>query len=209
MMGYAIFAAVYGAARIFNFAVVDLGQVTFVFFVLVPYVQRLSTGAISFGQTLRNFLKTPVIIAIFLGIVANRLGVMPPLRGWPVSDAALRTVELLGGLTTPLIAIVIGYEVRLQRGSLLKPAETIALRLLLWVPVGLLLNALVIRPLFGADPVLQAAVMTMFILPPPFVIPLFMTEPEGADRTFVVNTLSLATLVTLVAFTVVTVIYRA
>jgi hypothetical protein len=44
MMSYAIFGAVYGAARIFNFAVVDLGQVTFVFFVLVPFVQRLSTG---------------------------------------------------------------------------------------------------------------------------------------------------------------------
>jgi malate permease and related proteins len=98
--------------------------------------------------------------------------------------------------------------VRLQRGSLLKPAEAIALRLLVWVPVGLLVNALVVRPLFGAAPVLEAAVMTMFVLPPPFVIPLFMREPEGADRTFVVNTLSLATLVTLVAFTVITVVYR-
>ena len=115
---------------------------TFVFFILVPFVQRLSTGAISFGQTLRNFLKTPVIIAIFLGIVANRLGVLAPLHGWPVSDAVLRTVELLGGLTTPLIGLVIGYEVRLQRGNLLKPAQAIALRLLLWVPAGLLLNAL-------------------------------------------------------------------
>ena len=209
MMGYAIFGAAFGGAgQIFNFAVVDLGQVLFVFFVLVPFVQRISTGAISFGQTLRNFLKTPVIIAIFLGIVANRLGVMPALHGWPVSDAVLRTVELLGGLTTPIIALVIGYEVRLQRGSLLKPAEAITIRLLIWVPVGLLLNALVIRPLFGVATVLEAAVMTMFVLPPPFVIPLFMREPEGADRTFVVNTLSLATLVTLVAFTVITVVYR-
>lgn len=208
MMGYAIFGAVYGAASIFNFAVVDLGQVTFVFFVLVPFVQRLSAGAIPFGQTLRNFLKTPVILAIFLGIVVNRLGLMAALQGWPISDAVLRTVELLGGLTTPLIALVIGYEVRLQRGRLLKPAEAIVLRLLLWVPAGLLLNSLVIRPLFGDAPVLQAAVMTMFVLPPPFVIPLFMREPEGPDRTFVVNTLSLATLVTLVAFTVITVIYR-
>ena len=57
-------------------------------------------------------------------------------------------------------------------------------------------------------PVLEAAVLTMFVLPPPFVIPLFMREPEGADRTFVVNTLSLATLVTLVAFTMITVAYR-
>jgi hypothetical protein len=50
--------------------------------------------------------------------------------------------------------------------------------------------------------------MTMFVLPPPFVIPLFMRELKGADRTFVVNTLSLATLVTLVAFTAVAVLYR-
>ncbi len=111
-------------------------------------------------------------------------------------------------MTTPLIALAIGYEVRLQRGMLLKPAQTIALRLLLWTPAGLLLNALVVGPLFPGDRLLQAAVMTMFVLPPPFVIPLFMREPEGVDRTFVVNTLSLATLVTLVAFTAVAVLYR-
>ncbi len=209
MMGYAIFGAVYGAANIFNFAVVDLGQVTFVFFVLVPFVQRLAAGATSFGATLRGFIRTPVIIAIFLGILFNRLGLEPMLRGWPPTDAVFRTLELLGAVTTPLIALVIGYEVRLQRGALLKPARAIALRLAFWVPVGLLLNALVIRPLFGADPILQAAVMTMFVLPPPFVIPLFMGRASQNERTFVVNTLSLATLVTLVAFTLVTVAYRA
>lgn len=210
MMGYAIFAAVYGAANIFNFAVVDLGQVTFVFFVLVPFVQRLTAGATSFGATLRGFVKTPVILAIFLGIVFNRLGLEPVLRGWPPTDAVFRTLELLGAVTTPLIGLVIGYEVRLQRGALGLPARTIALRLAFWVPAGLLLNALVIRPLFGADPLLQAAVMTMFILPPPFVIPLYMgrVSQDQDERTFVVNTLSLATLVTLVAFTVITVVYR-
>lgn len=208
MMGYAIFGAVYGTANIFTFAVVDLGQVTFVFFVLVPFVQRLSTGAISFGHTLRGFVKTPVIIAITLGIVLNRLGLEPVLRGWPPTDAVFRTLELLGAVTTPLIALVIGYEVRMQRGALLKPAQAIALRLLFWVPAGLLLNALVVRPLFGGDPLLQAAVMTMFVLPPPFVIPLFMGTASQDERAFVVNTLSLATVVTLVVFTVITVIYR-
>ncbi len=208
MMGYAIFAAVYGAANIFNFAVVDLGQVTFVFFVLVPFVQRLATGATSFGATLRGFVKTPVILAIFLGILFNRLGLEPILRGWPPTEAVFRTLELLGAVTTPLIGLVIGYEVRLQQGALARPAQAIALRLAFWVPVGLLLNALVIRPLFAGDLLLQAAVMTMFVLPPPFVIPLYMGRVSQEERTFVVNTLSLATLVTLVAFTVVTVVYR-
>lgn len=208
MMGYAIFGAVYGAANIFNFAVVDLGQVIFVFFVLVPFVQQLSTGAISFGQTLVGFLKTPVIIAIFLGILLNRLGLVPVLRGWPPTDAVLGTLELLRAVTTPVIALVIGYEVHLQPGALVKPAKAIALRLITWVPAGLLLNALVVNSLFPGNRLLQAAVMTMFVLPPPFVIPLFMSKATHEERTFVVNTLSLATLVTLVAFTVVAVVYR-
>jgi len=183
--------------------------VTFVFFVLVPFVQRLSTGASTFGQTLRGFLRTPVIVAILLGILFNRLGLEPLLRGWPPTDAVFRTLELLGAVTTPLIALVIGYEVHLQRGCLRRPAQAIALRLAFWVPAGLLLNALVVRPLFEADPVLQAAVMTMLVLPPPFVIPLFMSKASQEERTFVVNTLSLATLVTLAAFTVITVLFQA
>ncbi|MBK8048747.1 MAG: hypothetical protein IPK16_17460 [Anaerolineales bacterium] len=65
MMGYAIFSAVYGAENVFRFAVVDLGQVIFVFFVLVPFVQRQHSGASSFGATVRSFFKTPVIVSIF------------------------------------------------------------------------------------------------------------------------------------------------
>jgi len=207
MMGYAIFGAVYGAANIFKFAIVDLGQVTFVFFVLVTWLERRSAGGRPFRETLLNFFKTPVILSIFLGIAANRAGVMPPLTAWPVSAAVLKTLELLAGLTTPLIGLVIGYEVRLARGNLRRPLESIAIRLLIWIPAGLLLNALVIGPLFDGDRILQAAVLTMFLLPPPFVTPLFMQAAPQEDRAFVVNTLSLATLVTLVAFTVVSVVY--
>ena len=64
-----------------------------------------------------------------------------------------------------------------------------------------------IGPLFGADRLFRAAVMTMFVLPPPFVAPLFMQGAATEDRAFVVNTLSLATVVTLAAFTAVSVFY--
>jgi len=209
MMGYAIFTAVYGADSVFNFAVVDLGQVVFVFFVLVPYVQRLGSGAAPFRQTVRGFLTTPVILSIFSGILLNRLGVMPALTAFPLTNAVLDTLGLLGAVTTPLIALVIGYEVNLQRRGLAAPVRTIGVRLAIWVVVGLLLNALVVSRLFPGDRVLQAAVMTMFVLPPPFVIPLFMRNATSDDQRYVVNTLSLATLVTLVAFTIVSVLYPA
>ena len=209
MMGYAIYAAVYGAGNLFKFAVVDLGQVLFVFFVLVPWVTQLSTGSLSLRATVVGFIKTPVIAGIFLGILVNQLGLVAPLRGWPPTDAVFRTAEMLGAITTPLIASVIGYEVRLQRGALAMPARATALRLLLWAPIGLLLIVLVVNTLLDGDPLFRAAVMTMFVLPAPFVAPLFMGAAPEEERTFVVNSLSLMTLFTLVAFTIVAVAFPA
>lgn len=49
--------------------------------------------------------------------------------------------------------------------------------------------------------------MTMVVLPPPFVIPLYMQRADQDDRTYVVNTLSLSTLVTLFAFAIVSVLF--
>jgi predicted permease len=207
MMGYAIFAAVYGAEQLFNFAVVDLGQVVFVFFILVPFVQRQGSGAIPFTQTVRGFITTPVILSIVAGILLNRLGVMPALTAFPLTNALFDTLGLLAAVTTPLIGLVIGYEVNVQRRGLSAPVRTVGVRLAIWVVLGLLLNTLVVNRLFLGDRMLQAAVMTMFVLPPPFVIPLFLRNATPEDQQYVVNTLSFATLVTMVAFTIVSVVY--
>ena len=63
--------------------------------------------------------------------------------------------------------------------------------------------------MLGLDALFGAAVMTMAILPPPFVIPLYMgSRPEDEDeRDYVADTLSLATLATLVAFPIVAVVF--
>jgi hypothetical protein len=44
-------------------------------------------------------------------------------------------------------------------------------------------------------------------LPPPFVIPIFMRQATDEDTNYVVNTLTLATLVTLFAYAVVPILY--
>ncbi len=207
MMGYAIFGAVYGAESIFKFGVIDLGQVTFVFFVLTSVLERYRAGSKRFSETVVGFLTTPVILSILLGILANRTGVMPPLQAWPISAAVLKTIEMISALTTPLIALIIGYEMQLDKANLLKPLQTIGLRLLFWVPLALLVNTFVIDRLAHLDRGFQAAVLTMFVLPPPFVIPLFIQESNDRDRAFVVNTLSLATLVTLFAFATISILY--
>jgi predicted permease len=207
MVGYAIYGSVYGQESIFRFGVVDLGQVIFVFFVMVPILERYTTGAQPFLATVKGFFKTPVILGIFAGIVFNQLGLVETFRSGPLSTSVLETVALIGGLTTPLVAIAVGYDMAFRSRRLWKPALTVGIRLAIWVVIGLLLSTLLVRRFLNLDQAFQAAVMTMFILPPPFIIPLFMAKAEVEDRDYVANTLTLATVVTLFAFSVVTLLY--
>lgn len=208
-MGYAIFGAVYGQENIFKFGIVDLGQVLFVFFVLVPGLERLTTGAKPFRDTLLGFLKTPVILAILGGLVFKQVGLAALFASSPLTSGVLEAVRLVGNMTTPLVAIAIGYDLQLRPGELSWPVRTVATRLLIWVPAGLLFSTLVVGRLLGLDPVFQAAVMTMALLPPPFVIPLFMRNATEKDVNYVVNSLTLATLVTLVAYALVPMLFPA
>jgi predicted permease len=207
MLGYAIFGAVYGQENIYKFGLVDLGQVTFVFFILVPSLQREISGAQRFGDTVRNFFKTPVILAILGGVLFNQSGLYALVSDQNWYGSIDTTLKLIGGMTTPLVTLIIGSELRLQLAGMYKPARTSLLRLLVWAPAGLLFSLVVVGPLLGLDRTYQAAVITMAILPPPFVIPLFMNNASQDETAYVVNTLSLYTLITLGAFVLISIIF--
>jgi len=207
MLGYALFSSIYGAENISRFAVIDLGQVLFVFFVLITRLKFQQERRLNASETLLTFLKSPVIIAILAGILMNLSGAYLALAGWPITDSLLKTAEILAGLTTPLVALVIGYELRFQRGGLLQPFLTVLIRLGVWVVLALALNHLVIRQLLGLDRLFEAAVLLMALLPAPFVIPLYLQESDLSERDYILNTLSLGTITALVGAIVVRMFY--
>ena len=210
MLGYAIYGGVFGLEALYRLAIVDLGQVLFVLFVLATVLTRRATGVTpGLRDTVVAFLRMPVILAILAGVAGNVVGLGPAMDASPITTSVLRTLGLLAACTTPLIAIVIGYSTRLRPGALSRPARTVAVRLPAWVLLALAFDKVVVEGVLGLDALFGAAVMTMAILPPPFVIPLFMgSRPEDeAEREYVADTLSLATVVTLVAFPIVAAVF--
>jgi malate permease and related proteins len=209
MVGYAIYGGVFGQENLYRFAIVDLGQVIFVFFVLATVLTRRATGRTpSLRTSAAAFLRTPVILAILAGVAGNAVGLGEALDASPLTASVLRAMELLGATTTPLIAIVIGYGMGLRPGSLGWPLRTVAVRLPAWIALGLAFNAVVIEGLLDLEPLFAAAVMTMAVLPPPFVIPLYMrADAADGERAYVTDTLAVATVATLITFTAVAVAY--
>jgi len=194
MVGYAIFIAAYGAENVPALALVDLGQVTFVFFVLMSLLISLRGERYTVAQLTRRLISSPVIIAIAAGMVFGLVTAHVSVKETALFQAASSLITLVGGLTVPLICIVIGYELEIDRSSLGLPLFTIAVRTVLLVGFAAAVNALLIRQLLDLPSIYERAVLTMFILPPPFVIPLFMDQTDRENMRYVTNTLSMGTL---------------
>ncbi len=167
MIGYALYLAVFGQSEVYRLAIVDLGQVTFVFFVLVTYISRQNGNRTSGWQLIRSFLLSPVILAILLGILASLTGLGTLLETTRGGQMVATTVQLLGNLTVPLITIAIGFELHLGRETLKAPLLAALVRILVLFALATLINKVLIRDLLHLEPQFETALMTLFLLPPP------------------------------------------
>ena len=64
------------------------------------------------------------------------------------------------------------------------------------------INTLVVDRLLHLDPIFHLAVYTMFLLPPPFVIPIYLRSATETEKGEILDTLSLHVIVSLVVFMV-------
>lgn len=202
MMGYALFTSFFGAQNTYKFAIIDVGQVVFVFFVLVAFLQSQSGEKTSVSKLVKGFILSPIILSIILGILVGSTGLFAAVSAYPITGAFTDTLKLLGSMTQPLICIVIGYELHMQVKNIRKPLLTVLLRMCILLGIAFLLNTFLIDKALHLDKSFQLAVYTMFLLPPPFVIPIYMGESSGKQTPIILNTISLHVLFSLIAFVV-------
>lgn len=196
MLGYALFLSLYGSEHLSKIALMDLGQVLFVFFVLIPLLLHEKEGKSSVTGLLRSFAASPVILAIFAGLIAGAL--RPHVRGNELTGALGEFITLLGQLTVPLIALMIGYELNLKREGIARALKTVLVRKTLLLILGLLIGRFFIRGYMGLSRIHEMALLTMFLLPPPFVVSIYMSQDDRENLDYVNNTLSLSTVVSIV-----------
>jgi malate permease and related proteins len=207
MLGYGLFIALFGKESVSFFATADLGQVVFVFTVLMTQLRRAESGGPIRPLTLlRNMLLSPVIIAIIAGLLASVT--FPGAVGSPWSEDAFLTPALttIASLTTPLVCLVVGFglkDFRLQGAG--QALILVLLRLGTAIVVGSLLTFVMVSAL-GFPKLQSVAVLFLFILPPPFVIPVFRTAKN--DAAFISGVLSVHTLVSIIATVVLAAVAR-
>lgn len=202
MVGITLFGSAYGLSNVGYIAIVDLSHELFIWFVLATLLAAKRDGRMSPGSVVRGFATSPLIIAILAALILNLSGAAGWFVEMPVGSALMQTFDFLGGLLIPLILILIGYGMSLTWSGIVASLGVVVSRLVVLVPAALAINALVIRRWLGLDPAFEVALFTFFILPPPYIVPLFMPADRANERVYVNNVLSVYTAVSLLIFIV-------
>jgi len=202
MIGYALFLSMYGTENLDKFALVDLGQVVFVFTIYMAFVQRQQNQGKAGSNLAKRLFSSPVILSILLGIITSLLKPYVTIRSSLFLGYVNETIQILANLTVPLICLVIGYELKFEKDGLLAAVKTIVARLVLTITAAFLVNAFIITRLFQLPDIYRKAVFTLFILPPPFVITVFISRKNTKEEAYITNTLSIHVLVTAVLFVI-------
>ncbi len=200
MLGVTLFGTAYGLSNVGYIAIVDLSHELFIWFVLATILTAKRDGISSLAGTVRGFVSSPLIIAIVSATVLNVAGAGPAISASPVGSAVIETFDLLGGLLIPAILIVIGYGMRLSRRGIRDAVGIVVTRAVVLIPVTIVVVQVIIRRILRLDPAFEAAVITFLILPPPYIVPLFMRADQEEERIYANNVLSVYTVVSLVVF---------
>jgi predicted permease len=200
MVGITLFGSAYGLENVGYIAIVDLGHELFVWFVLATLLTAKRDGTSSVQSVLRGFATSPLIIAIFAALALNLLGVREWFIDMPVGAALMQSFNFLGNLLIPLILILIGYGMRLSWKGIQESLGVVVSRLAILLPLAIVVNIFVVRRWLGLGPGFEAALFTLFILPPPYIVPLFMPAERTEERVYVNNVLSVYTALSLAIF---------
>lgn len=195
MLGYALYGLIVGNQT--GFATVDLGQTVFAYTVWLGLLTSVDGGKVEPKALLKNMFTNKCFLGMAFGIVLGALGlgklVMTSQIGGIVSS-------VIGMFTAPIGAIVllmVGYELNLKAELLWPVLKTILFRLLIMAGL-LVISNLIIFSIFPFDKELEIALMVLYSLPAPFIIPIF--SEVGEDGEYVSTSLSVHTLVTVVLF---------
>ena len=197
MLGYALFTSFYGEAHLGKMALVDLGQVLFVFTVLMTLFIRHKGQHFDLGTLVLRIFTSPVMIAIILGLLANARILV--LRSNAFTRQLDEVLKILASLTMPLIALSIGYGIRITKESLGSALKTIVARKVVLIIFAVVINLLIVRLALKMDRIYEMAVLLMFLMPSPFIVSIYIDDKKKNLVDYVDTTLNLDSVISIFA----------
>lgn len=197
MLGYALYALIAGEENTSVFAMVDIGQTLFAYTVFMTGLKIIDGKKADAAGVLKEVVSNKACLGMLFGIVLGITGVGQWVLNSPVSGVVTSLIDFVTAPTAGMILIVVGCELSFEKTLVVPVIKTVLLRLAV-LGVLLVMGSMVIFTIIPFDKQLFMALLLMYALPAPFIIPLF--AEVGEDGAYISNTLSVGTLAAVAAF---------
>jgi len=195
MLGYALYALLFGAENLHNMAMLAFGHILFIF---SGYFAALYTRiGFSRKESLKALVTNPIPLAMIAGASLALFGVSRALAPSGVTELIKSLCDFVAAPLSCVILIVVGYGIKFSRKNFATAAISVALRVLV---CGALCTAalLFVGAFVPLTEAMRWAIIILFTLPASFLLTMFtLNEQERAD---VSMSLSLQTIFCILLF---------
>jgi malate permease and related proteins len=200
MVGVALFSSLFGLENLHYILLLGLGHEIFIWFVYAPLLEAENHGQIHLGRIFRSFLSSPIILAIISALILNLSGVYAQIQNFFVVSGVVSALDTVSRITTPLILLAIGFQLKLTAMNWRESIRLLSWRLGLVAVGSFVLYFLTDLLIMELDRMMTYAFITFLLLPPPFIIPVFLGEKLQKESEFYNNLLVLYTIITLIVY---------
>lgn len=195
MLGYALYGMLMGEQS--GFATADLGQTVFAYTCFLGALLLSDGGKPTPKMLISNIVTNKCCIGMALGILLGALGVGEMVLTSEFGSVVTSVISMVTSPTGALVLLVVGYDLEMDT-AILKPVITTVICRLVVMAALLGLVSLVIFSIVPFDKSLFIALMVMYSLPAPFIIPMFANV--GEEGKYISTSLSLHTICTIALF---------
>ncbi|MDO4344640.1 MAG: hypothetical protein Q4C50_07545 [Eubacteriales bacterium] len=195
MLGYALYGLIAGSQS--GFAAVDLGQTVFAYTAWLGLLISVDGGEVKAEKLLKNMFSNKCFLGMALGIVLGAAGIGGLVMESFAGGIVRSVISMITAPVSAVVLLMVGYELNLKKELFGPVLKTILLRLVIMGAL-LVVSNLVIFGIFPFDKELEIALMVLYALPAPFIIPIF--SDVGEDGEYVSTSLSVHTLVTVLLY---------
>ncbi len=187
LVGIGLFSMLYGTEYMVLFSIMGLAHEIFIWVFYYLTFRMTTQGKAISGDILLKIFKSPVIIGMLVGIGMNVLGLSQILHNNAIGEGLMSTLGYFASISTPLMLIVIGYGINFDPTYLKQSVKLIAVRLAVMGIVGTAFKLLVVDQILTPSPLLDASYIAFCLMPPVFVLSLFVSEEGTQEDTEIVS----------------------
>jgi malate permease and related proteins len=199
MLGFALFSLLFGVEKLPFVAQAALGCDMFVF-TIYSAVLRSRSGNGGIKAVLDGMVSSPIFIAIVLGVLMGASGSFEALMVLSISEIFGGILDLFASPITFVMLFVVGYSIDLSASNLKNALYASGIRVAVMGTLCVLV-LLVLSQLIALDRYLMWAIILLFSLPGPYILPVLADNEE--DQNFASTALSVHMLISIGIFSII------